>query len=250
MSANAIPCKYEGQVITFSPQGWINATVAAARFGREPNEWLVQRETVAYLCALAKALGKSGYVQELRIINQLPSTGGASRAKVLRLCKKTGLVRTKAGACGGTWLHPKLAVAFARWLSADFAVWCDLQIESLVHGGEDGWRQLRNEAAVGHKGLCDALNLSRAEEGKPTKPYHYMNEAKLINGVLFGEFRRRDREAMTAAELNMVAMLEQRDTFLIGRGLDYQARKKALTQYAQQLQTKLIQNGRNGGEVA
>jgi KilA-N domain len=33
---------------------------------------------------------------------------------------------------GGTWLHPKLAIDFARWLSPDFAVWCDLQIEKIL----------------------------------------------------------------------------------------------------------------------
>lgn len=25
----------------------------------------------------------------------------------------------------GTWIHPRLAVDFARWISADFAVWMD-----------------------------------------------------------------------------------------------------------------------------
>ncbi len=32
----------------------------------------------------------------------------------------------------GTWLHPKLVIFFARWLSPDFAVWCDIQIEELL----------------------------------------------------------------------------------------------------------------------
>ena len=32
----------------------------------------------------------------------------------------------------GTWIHKKLIIAFARWLSPDFAVWCDIQIEELL----------------------------------------------------------------------------------------------------------------------
>lgn len=32
----------------------------------------------------------------------------------------------------GTWLHPKLAVAFARWLSDEFAVWCDLTLDNHI----------------------------------------------------------------------------------------------------------------------
>lgn len=33
---------------------------------------------------------------------------------------------------GGTWLHPKLGIAFARWLDPFFALWCDEQIESIL----------------------------------------------------------------------------------------------------------------------
>lgn len=32
-----------------------------------------------------------------------------------------------------TWLHPKLAVSFAHWLDVDFAVWCDLHSDALMH---------------------------------------------------------------------------------------------------------------------
>jgi len=34
----------------------------------------------------------------------------------------------------GTYLHPKLAVFFARWLDVRFAVWCDLMIDNILHG--------------------------------------------------------------------------------------------------------------------
>jgi hypothetical protein len=32
----------------------------------------------------------------------------------------------------GTWLHPKLAIIFARWLSMDFEIWCDEKISELL----------------------------------------------------------------------------------------------------------------------
>ncbi len=32
----------------------------------------------------------------------------------------------------GTWIHQSLIVAFARWLSPDFAVWCDMTIEEIL----------------------------------------------------------------------------------------------------------------------
>lgn len=35
----------------------------------------------------------------------------------------------------GTWLHPKLALVFARWLSMDFEIWCDEKISELLKTG-------------------------------------------------------------------------------------------------------------------
>ena len=52
------------------------------------------------------------------------------------------MVRSKACANGGTWLHPKLAIVFARWLNTKFAVWCDLKIEAILHGGMSAREQL------------------------------------------------------------------------------------------------------------
>ena len=40
------------------------------------------------------------------------------------------------GRGGGTWLHPKLAVSFARWLDLKFAIWADLHIDALLRSRE------------------------------------------------------------------------------------------------------------------
>ena len=68
----------------------------------------------------------------------LDGSKAASRVKLLRMAKKTGYIFTKAGAPetgGGTWLHPKLAIHFARWLDLHFAVWCDEQIDAIIRNG-------------------------------------------------------------------------------------------------------------------
>ncbi|MHB0774292.1 hypothetical protein [Halomonas sp. WWR20] len=39
----------------------------------------------------------------------------------------------RGGDSPGTRLHSKLAVAFARWLDDDFAIWCDLHIDAFIH---------------------------------------------------------------------------------------------------------------------
>lgn len=153
---------YNGQSIQFRDDGWFNATAAAAMFGKEPTQWLNQRDTVEYVIALAESLGldKSGTLQELNEIKKLDSASSASRTKLLRLVKRTGLISTKAGSPtnnGGTWMHPKLGVAFARWLDVRFAVWCDTQIETIIHGEPErnDWQRLRHEAASSYKVMSD-----------------------------------------------------------------------------------------------
>lgn len=126
---------FNGEGHSFDGHGWFNATEAAKRFGKEPVEWMRQRETVGYICALAKRQGNCGFVTELNKIIDLDGKSSVSRTRLLALVKKTGFVRAKSGAPetgGGTWLHPKLAVRFAQWLDVDFAVWCDDTIDQII----------------------------------------------------------------------------------------------------------------------
>lgn len=110
---NVIPFRYQGQSVRFNSDGWINATDVAKRFGKKPVEWLRLPASERYMKALAKALGMETKV-------------GLSHF---------GLVEAeRGGKTPGTWLHPKLAVNFARWLDDDFAVWCDLHIDALLRG--------------------------------------------------------------------------------------------------------------------
>jgi hypothetical protein len=208
MTAKIIPFDYEGQAVRFNADGWINATEAAARFGKLPHEWLRLPETVAYLEALAKC-------------GKIPQ-----------------LVRTQRGRNGGTWLHPKLAVAFARWLSVDFAVWCDMQIDGLLCGESKPWASARREAAIGHKAVCDAIALNCEAQGKTPKPHLFINEARLINEVITGAFTGRNRDLLSAGELELVTMVEIRDVMLMGQGLSFAARKVALLRYVRDQQTK------------
>ncbi len=107
IESNVIPFHYQGQAVRFNSEGWINATDVAKRYGKKPAEWLRLPESVKYMDALARHLN----VGESHL-----------------------LVRSTKGRSGGTWLHPKLAVSFARWLDVDFAVWCDLHIDALLRG--------------------------------------------------------------------------------------------------------------------
>lgn len=225
---------YNGQQIAFSDEGWFNATQAAGRFNKEPVAWLRQSDTAAYITALCRLHGKGGFVTELNEIKDLDSTSAKARRQLLDLVKKTGYVRTKAGAPetgGGTWLHPKLAIAFARWLDIDFAIWCDVQIDNLLREKDD-WRKLRHESASSYKVMQQILQLSRAEDGKACAPHHYSNEARLVNFALTGEFKGVNREGLSSGDLLLLAKLEEKNAVLIGRGQPYEKRKVILEQFA------------------
>lgn len=104
--------EFKEQLYSFNLDGWFNATEAAKRFSQKAHEWLRLPSTERYIAALGQALGFEA---------------GESRSKLV----STETARGRAG----TWLHPKMAVAFARWLSDDFGVWCDLQIDALIRNG-------------------------------------------------------------------------------------------------------------------
>lgn len=205
--SNVISLDYNGLDVGFTPDGWFNATAAAERFGKRPVDWLALDSTQDYIATLAD----------------------------ISNCEKSSLLKTRRGRHqGGTWLHPKLAVAFARWLDTRFAVWCDLQIDSLIRGNHPHYDRLRarDAAACSHKVMGEILRLTRLDAGKQTQPHHYMNESRLVNWALSGEFKALDRESLGIAELALLASFEERNAVLLGRGVAYADRKKVLEQFA------------------
>lgn len=199
-----IVADYHGLSVSFTDDGWFNATAVAAKYGKNPNEWLRLPATKAYLSAFERKYGKIPHL------------------------------KTKRGAGGGTWLHPKLAVRFAQWLDDDFAVWCDEQIDQLIrrtHPVHDRAR-LRHEAAASYKVMSQIVQLSREAQGKTSAPHHFSNEARLVNWAASGEFRSIDRDGLSGPALDLLARLEERNAVLIGLGKSYDERKAALHAFA------------------
>ncbi len=194
--------KYEGHPITYQQDGWFNATEAAAPFGKRPGDWQKLPSTDNYIGALCRQL----------------------RREKISLLK---VIRGGRNCPDGTWFHPKLAVAFARWLDDDFAVWCDLQIDALIRGNQD-WTLQRHAAAASYKVMTMALKETRADAGKSCAAYHYTNEARLVNFALAGKFAGMDRDAMPVDQLDLLAQLEVRNTLLIAKGIEYEKRKADL----------------------
>jgi hypothetical protein len=90
---------------------YLNATKVSKHFKKDVNEWKRLPSTLAYLASLSR-LGK---IPERELI----------------IVRKGGNDKNSQG----TWIHKKLIIAFARWLSSDFAVWCDGVIEEILQTG-------------------------------------------------------------------------------------------------------------------
>lgn len=99
--------------VSFRQDGFLNATAIASHFGKLPKDYLKSEQTQQYISALAENL--------------------SVRRKILTEANQIVIVK-RGGSEQGTWLHPKLAIHFARWLNPKFAVWCDEQIEILLNG--------------------------------------------------------------------------------------------------------------------
>lgn len=107
--------------------------------------------------------------------------------------------------------------------------------------------RLRHETVGIHKAMNSMLVARREKDGKECAPYHFMNEAKLINHVLIGKFKGVDRDALSLDRLALLAKLEARNTILIADGVSYQDRKIALEQFAQDLASTVSQIAVDGG---
>lgn len=219
----------------FTQDGWFNATEAAAKFGKRPVDWLKLESTKRYIAAVERSFN-SGRVPGL----------GTSTAN----CEKSSqleLIVTRSGRHNsGTWLHPALAVVFARWLNVDFAIWCDTQIRQILAGQHPhhDWQKLRHETAASFKVMTSMLKLSREFSGKATAQHHYINEARVVNWALTGDFASVDRDALPSDELELLATLEEKNSVYIGRGLPYHDRKVLLKQAANDFRDhKLVQLG-------
>jgi len=108
MTTAIIEQSFQDFPVFFQPDAYLNATSVAKRFNKQPRDYLKTEPTKNYMNSIKTILLIP--IDQLVIVKKGSSSNG-----------------------GGTWIHPKLAIDFARWLNPDFAVWCDMQIEKILH---------------------------------------------------------------------------------------------------------------------
>jgi phage antirepressor YoqD-like protein len=104
---------YEGSPVTFQigEATMVNATEMAKPFGKQPVFWLNNQYT-------------KGFLKELAELRNLSS------ADLVRVIKGGNNKNAQ-----GTWFHEDVALEFARWLSPQFAIWCNDRIKELMKYG-------------------------------------------------------------------------------------------------------------------
>lgn len=209
-----ITAEFDNSIVQFNTDGYINATAVAKKYGKDLSNWMRSPDTIEYIEALNS-----------NSVNITPLE----------------LVITKQGRYGGTWLHPKLAVLFARWIDVKFAIWCDEQIEHIIHGRpeEIDWRRERHTSALAYKTQNDVLKMIRQAQGKTTEGYHYANEARLVNTCVTGSPDNINRDKAPMEILDLLSKVSMKNTVLIGMGLTYDQRKPLLIEYAEQLKSNI-----------
>ena len=111
----------------------------------------------------------------------------------------------------------------------------------------------RSNASLNYVQQNKALQDTRKSEGKETMPYHYSNEANLINNIVLGctakAYRQVNgfdktvnlRDTLSIVELECVASLESTNKEMINICMDYQSRKEMLLKvFKRDFASKLI----------
>lgn len=101
--SNLIVFNYKGQGISRRDDGFINLTQMCQANGKRLDVFMKTQKTKDYIECLENS-------------------------------HQTVVVYSEEGVNGGTWGHPSLAINLARWISPEFAVWCDGHIFNLMSG--------------------------------------------------------------------------------------------------------------------
>lgn len=152
---------WNGTAISRRPDGYVNATAMCKANGKHLPHYMANDRTDAYIAALAPVVG-------------IPTTA---------------LVESKQGgtpALQGTWVHPRLAVDLARWISPAFAVWMDgWFLESLTQAPTTHHQAPTVEPGITIRAKtpeqarilwCDAVwrHMVKAQRGDTSDVFHYV----------------------------------------------------------------------------
>lgn len=183
---------------------------------------------------------KDGYFNATKLINSWNSKDGVQKKQLARYwensgtnefieqLKKEGIEKPSitgrgTGPSAGTWMHPKLFIDFAMWLSVEFK---SIVIDYVL----DGLIKSRHDAGDYYNEMC-AVIMEKYIEYNNVKPPAtiYINEANMIKDIAKIE---RTRNELTEKELNKLTLLQKINAQLIREKVGKESRKRQLELFA------------------
>jgi hypothetical protein len=127
------------------------------------------------------------------------------------------------GPKSGTWVHPKVFIDLAMWVSVEFK-------SRVIDYVLDGLIKSRHDAGDYYNEMTQAI-LESYYKYYGTKPpgYIYIEEANMVKSLVSCK----DRNNMTESELRQVTYLQKFNTMLIKKNVGKESRIKQLIQAAE-----------------
>jgi hypothetical protein len=170
------------------------------------------------MSAQKKQLGNFQKIQETKdFVSQLKKEG----------IENPFIAGRGSGESAGTWMHPKLFIDFAMWLSVEFK-------SKVIDMVLDGLIVSRNEAGDYYKEMSATI-MEKYIEFKGCKPpaMLYINEANVIREI--SGTLGKERNEMTEKELNLITILQKVNSQLIIDNVGKVSRAKHLEIIAKSL---------------
>jgi hypothetical protein len=205
---------YDSYVCQRTKDGFFNATEFLKRFneisGKELriDNFFQNQGTQEFLKALD--------------IELLPNTSNSSDLETTNFQADIRTYQTARGNKGATWMHPYLFVKFAMWLSPALEV-------KIIKWVYDHLIEFRLLAGDHYKEMCDAVAWKYYEYYKKAAgPDVFMDEAHLLNQLVFGKPNGNQRNIATEKQLDLMNRLQVANIKMIREGFSRSQREKNL----------------------
>lgn len=147
------------------------------------------------------------------------------------------------GRGGGTYADKKAVYSYAMWISPEFQSHVIDAYDALVTGQiqEAERKATRQTARLEAPFMTEAVKITRANQGKESKHFHFSNEFDLINRVALGmtakQYRAHHgidpgthiRDTLTKLEIACIEHLQRANTTMIEIGYPFEKRKQELS---------------------
>lgn len=188
---------YNGNPVTFKNVDgtvMVNATQMAKQYDKRTTDWVRLPSTKRFLSTLAEVRKSHfAYIQSIK--------GGVNYG-------------------GETWMHEDVALEFARWLSPEFAIWCNDKIKELI---TTGTTSLYNNVNFGGfpipQKFSDALLLSAHLQQKVEEQEAKIEEDKPKVEYYTGMVENRDYFTTTTIATELRTTSQMLNQFLCKKGV-------------------------------